>query len=574
MACEKIKVCHNTRCKNQGSPLVIQDIEELVQGQCPVVKCGCLGKCGEGPNVEIEVDGVPHIHSDLSTYQNVLHFVDEIAEIEVNLQVIEVGQHKYDARHTENHATRLKLTNACIEKVTKELKGSSQQPKLMADLLVMRSQDLLSEDPPHALTDASNAVELAPKWPQALLALARACEESFFPGKGLQAARDALKLGSVFDKAEVKKMISRLQPLAKEEKDYPDKYKKLRGDPSSPKLSVAGKTEIVQAPIVNYPSNIYAKMGGRPKFKELAYEVHAAMFKDPLTSFFFPPTMDNARITERNVDFLVGAFGGPKYVGPDMVITHEFLRITDEQYTLMVNLYKIAVERMKLHDMFKVPIMRQLEGMRGSIVYRKDRPGPLARSLGGGHLQMHKQEVKREKDKKEKERAARKEKERKLAKEAAQKEALDKRLAEEATKAIAKAKAKAKGKAKAKAKPKAIEEPLEDGKGFCSSAISDATTAYTLGGGTLEEESSGENVVAPADTAENEECCPASGKTLQEAIAAGATCPFMLLLGQAGSTPRKVNLRQKLLDPLEDGTISLVDPQADPSSPQFGVVAM
>lgn len=590
MACEKIKVCHNTRCKNQGSQLVIQDIEELVQGACPVVTCGCLGKCGEGPNVEIDIDGVPTIYSNISTFKNAMRFVQETADLEVPADVAKVGLAKYDARRMTDPTQRLEMMDKCISMAEKDVK-STCQPKLLADSLVMRSKELLGTEPRQALEDAEKAAKLAPAWAQALIALAAACESTSWPSRGLKAAREALKTGMCFEKLEVRKLINRLTPLAKDEQDAPDKYEKMRSAGPKPRKST-GADVVAVVKKKEYPSNIYAKFGGRPKFTELAYAVHEAMFQHALTKDFFPPTMDNTRITERNVDFLSGAFGGPKYKGPDMVITHEFLRITNAQYDVMMDAYKVAIDKMKIHEMFSEPIFRQLEGMRSSIVYRKDRPGPLARKYEN-HLGLHKEVVQKRKDKKDKK--EKKEKRQDKTEDMADLEAdspsrikrtdsgrgsvLSRDKADFPSTPSPKSKPTAKAKTKAKAKknllmeaPSPIStEPLK-ARAILQSfdgGISDAVTAYTS--------SDKECVTAAAEDSfekgqsDTIDKCPVSGRSVQEALAKGAgTCPFYALLAIPDARPARASLLQSL----QAGRVALADFEAEPTSPTFGVVSM
>jgi len=546
MACSKIKVCHNTRCKNQGATLVIQDIEELVQGGCSVQKSGCLGKCGLGPNVELEIDGIPEVYSGLSTFDKTLETITDTALIEVPTDVARIGQLKYEARRMTDPDLRLVLLGRCIEEIDKE-KESPFHSKLKADVLVMRSKDMVRKHPQKALADAEEASKLAPRWAQALLSLSAAAEAMGCPSRGLEAAQEALKTGKCFDKLDVKNIISRLLPLSKQEKEDPDKYKKSFGVQS--KLS---EVALVKAPKEReYSSNIFVKFGGRPKFKDLAYKVHEAMFLHPAVSYFFPPTMDNTRITERNVDFLVGAFGGPKYKGPDMIITHEFLRISNEQYEVMMDCYRTAIAEMKIHEMFAIPIFRQLEGMRTSIVYSKNRPGPLARKLDG-HLEHHKAARKREKEKNKKEQE-------KAATAAAAKAAAAAAAAAETVKTKPTPQVKV---PTDQLPPSAVEKMYGVDETLKPGPISEASTEFRSSGDAdcgSSHEKVGQAAAIEETTETSGERCPMSG--------AEGTCPFLAMLG---GSPKQASLLQSL----KDGRVLLKDPQAVPASPSFGVVSM
>lgn len=581
MACDKITVCHNTRCKNQGAALVIQDIEELVQGSCKVEKCGCLGKCGEGPNVEIVRDEVPVIHTGLVSFQKILNLVDDEAAIDVPADVAKIGHVKYEARQMSDADERLKMIEEGIKKIDKELAKSENRPKLMADMLVMRSRTLLSTQPQQALGDAEEAVKLAPGWAQSLLALAVACETTKSPIIGLKAAQDALKTGMCFDRQEARKLVARLKPLAQEENDDPEKYRQLRSQIATARKSTVltagspqGPLPIAKAP-TEYTSNIYHKFGGRPKFKDLAYAVHNAMFKHPATKDFFPPTMDNSRITERNVDFLVGAFGGPKYQGPDMMVTHEFLRITDHQYDVMMDCYKDAIANMKIQDMFSVPILRQLEGMRSSIVYSKNRPPPLARkfdhyldSFKEKKLEVHKKPTK---DKAKS----------KTVPQSQESEAKPEPKTDAKAAAAPKAKAKARGNTAPSGKKVrssvavGAQSEAAVAKDLLDKGTSDASTALASSydkDSALDADISESKATISAsreNTAASGAQCPVSGRTVEKADAEG-TCPFFALLNAPGASPGSLSLLQSL----KDGRVSLANPDAEQSSPNFGLVSM
>jgi (2Fe-2S) ferredoxin len=45
------------KCKKSGSLAVLQGFEDKLGTSGTVVRCKCLGKCGEGPNVRLQSDG-------------------------------------------------------------------------------------------------------------------------------------------------------------------------------------------------------------------------------------------------------------------------------------------------------------------------------------------------------------------------------------------------------------------------------------------------------------------------------------------------------------------------------------
>eukprot|EP00747_Dinoflagellata_sp_TGD_P067498 gnl/TRDRNA2_/TRDRNA2_155300_c0_seq1.p1 gnl/TRDRNA2_/TRDRNA2_155300_c0~~gnl/TRDRNA2_/TRDRNA2_155300_c0_seq1.p1 ORF type:complete len:546 (-),score=105.57 gnl/TRDRNA2_/TRDRNA2_155300_c0_seq1:125-1762(-) len=377
----KILVCQNTACNNQGSSILVRDIEELARGQCDVEECACLGKCGKGPNVEVYTDGVPEIHIGIKTWQKVVELIEEKTEdLSVPPLAAKVGRIKYDARRNSDPSSQRQQIQNCIDTIGGEARAAKSEPRLLADLLVMRSKSLLQDDPLKALTDAKQAVELMPTWAQAHLALAAAHNATNDPRLALEAFQAALDIGKCINKKKVKRQLSQLEIKVKELKN---------GSKTDGPAAPLEENLLVQTAARPLSNKIYSQFGGRDKFFELAHGVHELLFEHPLTEQFFPPTMDNSRITVRNVDFLVGAFGGPKYKGPDMISVHEFLRITDEQYDIMLECYEKVLQKMKARAGHKQVIMSQLEGMRNTIVYQAARPNPLARTLPG-YMEAHK----------------------------------------------------------------------------------------------------------------------------------------------------------------------------------------
>ncbi|WCJ34723.1 tetratricopeptide repeat (TPR)-containing protein [Euphorbia peplus] len=55
---EEIRVCTNRTCRRQGSFQTLEIIRDLSPPHISVNSCGCLGRCGAGPNVAFLPDGI------------------------------------------------------------------------------------------------------------------------------------------------------------------------------------------------------------------------------------------------------------------------------------------------------------------------------------------------------------------------------------------------------------------------------------------------------------------------------------------------------------------------------------
>ncbi|KAJ9145694.1 hypothetical protein P3X46_028047 [Hevea brasiliensis] len=55
---EQIRVCTNRTCRKQGSMQTLEIMMALSPPDLPVNSCGCLGRCGAGPNVALLPQGI------------------------------------------------------------------------------------------------------------------------------------------------------------------------------------------------------------------------------------------------------------------------------------------------------------------------------------------------------------------------------------------------------------------------------------------------------------------------------------------------------------------------------------
>eukprot|EP00927_Polykrikos_kofoidii_P064954 TRINITY_DN60758_c0_g1_i1.p1 TRINITY_DN60758_c0_g1~~TRINITY_DN60758_c0_g1_i1.p1 ORF type:complete len:463 (+),score=75.98 TRINITY_DN60758_c0_g1_i1:85-1473(+) len=352
-----IKVCQNVACKASGSFNVLRDIEELAGDICDVEACLCLGKCGKGPNVEIcDINGLPNIYMGINSWTDIVEVVEDMANVMPRSFVKTVGKYKYDARRAGKRADKLSKIEAGFKAIGGEELGIEREPRLAAELFILRSQTLLKTEAPLAVKYAHKAMDILPQWPRTLLALADAEEKIGRPDAALKLVTAALEKGvSSAEKSAVKDRITKLQ-------------------------QTLSHTTVDVIPVAKAipTTDVFKAIGGHARIAELAHKVHEVLFEHNLTKHYFPPTASNERITRGNVNFLCGAFGGPKYTGPDLIFAHEFLRITDKHYDVMVKAYEEVLKTMRVSLPIQAAIMKQIEGTRPSIVFRPDRPNPSA----------------------------------------------------------------------------------------------------------------------------------------------------------------------------------------------------
>jgi len=52
----QLRICQNKTCKSQGSPEILKFVQDLSLPEVEAEGCGCLGNCGNGPNMVILPD--------------------------------------------------------------------------------------------------------------------------------------------------------------------------------------------------------------------------------------------------------------------------------------------------------------------------------------------------------------------------------------------------------------------------------------------------------------------------------------------------------------------------------------
>lgn len=55
---KELRVCTNRTCRRQGSMQILETLSSLAPPEVAVKSCGCLGRCGAGPNLVALPDGV------------------------------------------------------------------------------------------------------------------------------------------------------------------------------------------------------------------------------------------------------------------------------------------------------------------------------------------------------------------------------------------------------------------------------------------------------------------------------------------------------------------------------------
>mmetsp|Transcript_17753 Transcript_17753/g.31726 ORF Transcript_17753/g.31726 Transcript_17753/m.31726 type:complete len:462 (+) Transcript_17753:84-1469(+) len=172
MSGHRLHVCQGPECSKKKSKALVVDIEELAAGGCEVVAGGCLDHCAKGPNVEVMKNGKRNVIEGVSTFKKVEHVVKSDAGVKFSSTQAQVAALKYDIRRSQDTKDQATKVEKALKVLGGQAKGETTQPRLTAELLVLRARALMKENVTASMKDASRALELFPDFAPAHAALA------------------------------------------------------------------------------------------------------------------------------------------------------------------------------------------------------------------------------------------------------------------------------------------------------------------------------------------------------------------------------------------------------------------
>mmetsp|Transcript_42027 Transcript_42027/g.96508 ORF Transcript_42027/g.96508 Transcript_42027/m.96508 type:complete len:656 (+) Transcript_42027:78-2045(+) len=212
----KFHVCQGSSCVSQGAPLLLRDIEELCHNSAEAAPYGCLGRCGKGPNVEVEDNGAKKIKEGLKTFHKVTDLVGD--KVSIPSLDKDVAKLKYNLRREDDPKKQQELFGKAFALLGADAKASAaQHPWLYSTLLVLRSGTQLKASPQEALADAEWAASLEPKWPQSYLACANAQEVLGQAKAAAEHLNKALQIGRGIEVRTLRRQMQRLERKAEQQ---------------------------------------------------------------------------------------------------------------------------------------------------------------------------------------------------------------------------------------------------------------------------------------------------------------------------------------------------------------------
>uniref|UniRef100_A0A0E0KWP4 Uncharacterized protein n=1 Tax=Oryza punctata TaxID=4537 RepID=A0A0E0KWP4_ORYPU len=181
----EIRVCTNRTCARQGGREVLAALEGLAPPRVDVASCGCLGRCGAGPNIGASVSGggaavFGHVGTAARAAQLLEHLLgDSGFDAAAGLAALAAREKAESALEKGDAAEAEALLTEAIEMNSY---GGLH--------LVYRSRSrarLSMRNFTGALADAEEATKIAPKFPQAHLSRG----DALFAMEEYRAAEDA-----------------------------------------------------------------------------------------------------------------------------------------------------------------------------------------------------------------------------------------------------------------------------------------------------------------------------------------------------------------------------------------------
>ncbi|XP_019200104.1 PREDICTED: uncharacterized protein LOC109193706 isoform X1 [Ipomoea nil] len=165
----ELRVCTNRTCRRQGSLESLQVLSGIAPPHVSVTACGCLGKCGAGPNVVVVPDavfikhcGTPARAAEIMSFLCLGRDGSDIAtETNKCLEALALRKRAEDEMDKANFSEAFHLLSQAI--YLKPFGGVhiSYRNRSVARLAM--------EDPAGALQDAKEALNIAPTYSDAYL---------------------------------------------------------------------------------------------------------------------------------------------------------------------------------------------------------------------------------------------------------------------------------------------------------------------------------------------------------------------------------------------------------------------
>lgn len=383
----RLAVCQSMSCSGQGSPGLLQDIEDLVGSKCEVEPGMCLNHCGQGPNIEVTKGGKQRVVTGINSFEKMTDVLKKEVGVDASAVAIKVAELKFDARRIvgaepEDFEDRLELVENGFKALGGLDKAAKSKPKLTSSLLVMRAQDQPADNAEQALEDAELALELNPKSVRAHLCVAKLLFDLSRLDEAILAMNKALEMStSIAVKKDIQKRMKVLQdrqqksatakPTKKSLAAPKQKQPSTETAPGEGIWSTTPDIDGYQKLVNPNLSTLLNRLGGQDNLTILVYGVYDLMRADfvlgPKFEFFARNPNTFHRLKVRTVDYLNGEWGGTPYSGPDLFVAHASIHIDKVMYDGMMRMWSQMLDKLGIVDPERSEALESIEAMRPPI---------------------------------------------------------------------------------------------------------------------------------------------------------------------------------------------------------------
>ena len=111
---DEIRICTNKTCnKRQNSPQILKFAQSLQISSVQITECGCLGHCGQGPNIAIMPQGV--ILQGINTPERLMQVLEAYCNTHVSAADVDAATVRFRTPHTPVYTSH---THSCACRAT------------------------------------------------------------------------------------------------------------------------------------------------------------------------------------------------------------------------------------------------------------------------------------------------------------------------------------------------------------------------------------------------------------------------------------------------------------------------
>jgi hemoglobin len=116
-------------------------------------------------------------------------------------------------------------------------------------------------------------------------------------------------------------------------------------------------------------TSLYQRLGGVERISQLARDVVALHYANPLLKTRFEQVKDRAKLEQNTIDFICAGTGGPQtYSGKDVLAAHKHMNIDEQELVAAIDDVMAAMTKNGYEQAEKNDILAILYSLKGDVV--------------------------------------------------------------------------------------------------------------------------------------------------------------------------------------------------------------